>query len=101
MDQVIEHKKLKTEFIFNASAMEAFRFPIKNSIRISFWLEGSNYSSPSEITFEKAMVNIEEKVEASILIVNVFDEIRIGNTFLVGVFPKIIGEGIIKKIENE
>lgn len=100
MNIKIEHKMLKVEFVFNNLAKDAFRFPIRNSIRISFWLQGSTYSSPSEITFNRGVINTDEIIEASILIINVFNVIEEGDLFFIGLFPNAIGEGIIKKVED-
>ena len=100
MNQKIEHKRLKVELVFNDSAKDAFQFPIRNSIRISFWLTDVDYSTPSEITFDKESVNVNEKIEACILIINVFNTIKEGNSFYIGTFPLIIGKGIIKEIED-
>lgn len=88
-------KKINVDLIFNDLAKEYFRFPIRNPIRISFWTKASVHSSPCEITFEDEKVDVKEKVRADIIVIDI--DIKENDTFFLGVFPHIIGEGVVLK----
>lgn len=85
---------------FNNSAEKSFQFPIRNSIRISFWPNNATFSSPSEITFGDDEIYKNKQVNADIIILDWFD-IKEGDYFEIGAFSDRIASGKILKIEDD
>ena len=87
---------LTAEIVFLEAAKDSFNFPIKNSIRLSFWLPDQDKSTFSEIQIENRSIEIGTTEIVEILLAErdyLFSKINIGTNFKMGVFPKIIATG--------
>ncbi len=90
-------KIIQAQLCFNTFALESFNFPIRNTIRISLWTDESLHSTPSEIEFNKEEVSINEFVAVNISVIKGLD-IKIGDSFNIGIYPNIIGKGTVSDI---
>lgn len=92
---------LKVEITFFEGAKESFNFPIINSIRTSFWLPDSKFSTFSELSFNEEKIEVKKKYQAEIVIIErdfLIGKLEIGSEFKVGTYPKVIAEGKIVAI---
>lgn len=92
---------LDVEVTFIEKAKHSFNFPITNSIRTSFWLKGSNYSTFSEVQKHTEPIQSMKPYRLKIIVggrdvvVNMLEK---GKEFRLGTFPYEIAFGKIIKV---
>jgi len=97
----MKHPQLTVDILFLKHAETAFRFPVVNSIRMSFWFLEGEGSTFSEISFTDASVEIGKVYRAQINVgdLNIFgDKVKMGAEFKVGTYPYPIAIGRIVDI---
>jgi hypothetical protein len=91
--------KIKAEVIFNSNAVNSFRFPIQNAVRMSLWEKDRRYSTPSE-TASDTIINLNTPTEVTILFPSDYlDRVLLkGDKFYLGTFPIAIGEATVLEV---
>ena len=85
--------KIMAKLVFNDHAKQFFNFPIRNTIRISFWKGETKPTSPCEITCKEDMIlNFENKVHIQFLPDLLKRPVKVPDLFHIGTFPIMIGE---------
>lgn len=92
----MERLSLIAEIIFLDTAKNSFNFPVRNSIRMSFWLPDDKTSTFSEIQVNNKSIElgkyeiVEIKLGDRDLLLN---RLKIGAEFRMGTFPNEIAIG--------
>lgn len=98
----MKHIRFKAQIIFEDIAIHFFNFPIEsNNIRISFWLYGQEFSTPSEVIInEKISINSFYNVIIETLLYeeNQINRLKKGESFCLGLYPEVIAKGKIIEI---
>jgi hypothetical protein len=100
--RTMKTSKLQVNICFLENAKERFNFPIKNPVRISFWLLNDVQSTPCELLINGFEVDVQKKYTIEITVIEqafLAKKLLPNRAFKIGLFPIEIASGkIIKEI---
>lgn len=93
--------KIKVWVQFDPEAEKFFRFPIRNPVRMSLWV--NKIQVPSEVNCQSGQIDINNPT--SVIISTIWNfglgqELSIGSQFCLGTYPNCYGKGIVLEIET-
>ena len=89
--------------VFNSNANKYLNFPLRNSIRMSFWLDIRRGSTFSEFHFDSIIEEINHEYFARVLLPNTSMTLglKVGDKFGFGARFACVGEGVVTGIVEQ
>lgn len=93
-------RKVNCNILWNDYAVSAFRFPIKNPVRISISRNLKEPSVPSEFLYsQENQVEIGKSGNVNLLYISVdYFNLNVGDKFIIGRGSQPVGEGTVLKV---
>ncbi len=94
-------KEFIAEILFLEEGKRWVNFPIKNGLRLSFWLLGDKVSTPSEIELLNENIEIGKSTLIKMRIIErefLTGRIETGTEFRIGTFPDEVAQGKVIEV---